>query len=277
MKKVILGGTFDILHKGHEALLKKAFELGKVVIGLTSDKFAQKLKKREITPFEERKKNLENFIRKNYAKKAKIVKIDDVFGPALRENFDFIVVSKKTFKEAQKINQRRKKLGKKQLKIVRIDMVLGENGKPISGTRIKNGEIDAKGRECAFCKIVKGKVKALKIFENKKFLAFLDKKPRNLGHTLLIPKKHYRWIWDVPEIEDYFKAAKKIVKALRRAFNTDWVISLVLGDEVKHAHLHLIPRFKGDDFVNIPPPVKKIPQKEMEKIQRKIKRNLKKT
>jgi pantetheine-phosphate adenylyltransferase len=274
MKKVILGGTFDILHKGHQALLKKAFDLGKVKIGLTSDQFAQKYKKRKLNDFLERKRNLEKFILKNFGQKAKIVKIDDIFGSALKEDFDFLVVSEETYKNGIKINQERKKLKKAPIEIVKIKMVLAEDGKPISCTRIINGEIDNQGRECVFCKIVKGKLPALKILETKKFLAFLDKKPRNPGHILLIPKKHFRWVWDVPFFDEYFKLARKIVKALKKAFDTEWIISSVLGDEVKHAHLHLIPRIKNDNFYYVPPKIKKIPPLQMKKIQKRIKKFL---
>jgi len=275
MKKVVLGGTFEIIHKGHEALLKKAFQLGEVVLGLTSDNFAQRLKKRKVLSFNKRKKNLKIFIRGKFKKRAKIIKIENIFGPTLKEDFNFIVVSKETLRNALKINREREKKGKKPIKIVKIKMVLSEDGKPISSRRIKNGEIDVKGRECLFCKIVKRKRKALKIFENKKFLAILDKNPRNLGHSLLIPKKHFRWIWDLPEIGEFFKVAKKIARALRETFETDWVISLVLGDEIKHAHLHLIPRWKGDNLSWLPPPVKKISQKKMKKIQKEIKKIIK--
>jgi pantetheine-phosphate adenylyltransferase len=146
MKKVILGGTFDILHKGHETLLKKAFSLGKVTIGLTSDQFAKRLKKRKVNKFSQRKRNLEKFILKKFKRKAKIVKIDDIFGPTLKEDFDFLVVSRETFKNGLKINGERKKLGKKPIKIVKIKMVLAEDGKPISCTRIRKGEIDSEGK-----------------------------------------------------------------------------------------------------------------------------------
>jgi pantetheine-phosphate adenylyltransferase len=274
MKKVVVGGTFEILHKGHLALLKKAFELGKVTIGLTSDSFVKELKKNEVASFEERKRNLENFIKENFSTKARILKINDIYGPTLKENFDFLVVSDETLKNAKKINQKRKKLGKKEIEIVKIGMILAEDKKPISSTRIKNGEIDRLGRRCIFCKIVEGKIDCLKIFENKKFLAFLDKFPRNPGHTLLIPKKHFKWIWEIPYLDDYFKTAKRIVKALQNSFNTDWVIAPILGDEIHHAHLHLIPRWRGDDFKFVPPKPKKISQKEMKKIQRKIKKFL---
>lgn len=271
MKKVVLGGTFDILHKGHETLLRKAFELGEVTIGLTSDRFAQQLKGEVLNDFEKRKENLENFLKEKFGKKAKIVKINDIFGPTLKKDFDVLVVSEETFKNGLKINKERKKLGKKEMEIVKVKMVLAEDGKPISATRIRNGEIDREGRECVFCKIVKGKLKALKIFENEKFLAFLDKNPRNPGHTLVIPKKHFRWVWDVPYVGQYFEFVKKVANGIKKAMKTNWVIAPILGDEVWHAHIHLIPRFKNDNFYYTPPQVKKISEKEMKRIQRKIK------
>ncbi len=144
-KKVVLGGTFDVLHKGHEALLKKAFSLGKVFIGLTSDNFAKKLKKREVESFKKRKKDLENFIKKKFKKRAKIFKINDIFGLTLKKDFDFIVVSPETYKNAIKINKERLKRKKKMIEIVLINFVLAKDGKPISSTRILKGQIDKEG------------------------------------------------------------------------------------------------------------------------------------
>jgi pantetheine-phosphate adenylyltransferase len=145
-KKVVLGGTFDILHKGHEALLKKAFSLGKVFIGLTSDSFAKKLKKRKVKSFRKRKRELENFIKKKFKKRAKIFKIDDKFGPTLKKDFDYIVVSPETYQNAVEINKERLKRKKKLIEIVEIDFVLADDGKPISAKRIAEGQIDRGGR-----------------------------------------------------------------------------------------------------------------------------------
>lgn len=274
MKKVIFGGTFDILHKGHKILLKKAFELGKVTIGLTSDKFAERIKKRKVKDFLKRKKEIQKFVLKNFGKMAKIVKIDDIFGPTLKENFDYIIVSPETYKNAVKINEKRRKLRKPPIKIVKIDFVLAEDKKIISCSRILNGEINKDGKECIFCQIVKKEKKCLKIYEDKKFLAFLDKNPRNPGHILLIPKKHFRWVWDIPYIGEFYEVAKKIVKGIKKAMSTDWIISPVLGDEIWHAHIHLIPRFENDNFNYIPPKIKKISKKKMKRIQQKIKKSL---
>ncbi len=135
-KKVIIGGTFDVLHDGHKALIKKAFGLGKVTIGLTSDKMAKKIKKRKVRVFKLRKKDLEDFISKKFSGKAKIIKIEDKFGPTLKEDFDYICVSPETLRTANLINKERQKRNKKLIKVVKIKFVLGKDGKPISASRI---------------------------------------------------------------------------------------------------------------------------------------------
>jgi pantetheine-phosphate adenylyltransferase len=144
-KKVVIGGTFDILHKGHEALLRRAFGLGEVEIGLTSDKMAREIRNREIKNFKERKRELKNFIIKELKAEPKIIKIEDEFGFTLERDFDYIVVSPETYQTALEINGERKKKNKKPIEIVKIDFVLAEDGKPISAERIAKGEINEKG------------------------------------------------------------------------------------------------------------------------------------
>ncbi|MDD2696663.1 MAG: adenylyltransferase/cytidyltransferase family protein, partial [Candidatus Pacebacteria bacterium] len=78
-KKVVIGGTFDLIHEGHRALLRKAFSLGEVTIGLTSDTMAKRTKKRKVRGFRQRKKDLEVFIRKEFGARARITKIEDKF------------------------------------------------------------------------------------------------------------------------------------------------------------------------------------------------------
>ena len=136
-KKVVLGGTFDVLHKGHRALLKKAFGLGDVTIGLTSDKMARKFKKRKVNKFSDRKKAIEKLIKKEIRGKFKIIKIEDKFGPTLKEDFDYIVVSPETYPKAVLINKKRKKAKKRPMKIVKIKFVLGRDKKPISATKLR--------------------------------------------------------------------------------------------------------------------------------------------
>ena len=126
--------------------------------------------------------------------------------------------------------------------------------------------------DCVFCQIAAGKIPCHKIYEDGDFLAFLDIRPLNPGHTLVIPKKHYRWVWDVPDIGKYYEVAGKIAKAIKRALKTDWVISLVLGEEVPHAHVWLVPRFENDghgsgiDLKN----VKEISEEEMKNAAKSI-------
>jgi len=145
-RKVVIGGTFDILHKGHEAILRRAFELGEVAIGLTSDKMAREMRNREIKNFKERKKELENFIINEFKIEPKIFKIENKFGFTLEKDFNYIIVSPETYKPALEINRERKKRKKKLIEIVEIDFVLAEDGKPISAERIAKGEINREGK-----------------------------------------------------------------------------------------------------------------------------------
>ena len=107
---MVLGGTFDILHPGHKALLKKAFSLGQVTIGLTSDEMARRSRKREVNKFSERKKALAGFIKNAFGEKARIFKLNDKYGSAPGKDFDYIIVSPATFKTALEINKIRKKI-----------------------------------------------------------------------------------------------------------------------------------------------------------------------
>ncbi|HVV14823.1 MAG TPA: HIT domain-containing protein [Candidatus Paceibacterota bacterium] len=95
--------------------------------------------------------------------------------------------------------------------------------------------------DCIFCKIVAGEIPAQKVYEDEHFLAFLDIHPQSPGHAQVIPKEHYRWVWDVPNAGAYFEVAKKIAKAQQQAFDTDWILSKTVGDEVEHAHIWVFP------------------------------------
>lgn len=97
---------------------------------------------------------------------------------------------------------------------------------------------------CIFCKIVKGEVPAHKVYEDEKFLAFLDIHPLSPGHTLVIPKEHYRFVWDVPNAGEYFEVATKIAKAQQKSFGTDVIWSKIMGDEIYHAHIWVFPHAK---------------------------------
>lgn len=94
---------------------------------------------------------------------------------------------------------------------------------------------------CVFCKIVKGEIPAHKVYEDEHFLAFLSIDPLAPGHTLVIPKDHYRWVWDVPDVGSYFEVVRKIARAQQQAFKTEAVLSKIVGEEVPHAHIWIFP------------------------------------
>ena len=94
---------------------------------------------------------------------------------------------------------------------------------------------------CIFCKIIAREIPAHIIYEDDSFLAFLDIRPLSPGHALIIPKDHYRWVWDVPNIGHYFEVVQKIAKAQQKAFGYDKVLSKIVGEEVEHAHVWVYP------------------------------------
>lgn len=130
--------------------------------------------------------------------------------------------------------------------------------------------------DCIFCKIAAGEIPSYKIYEDDNYFAFLDIRPLNPGHTLVIPKKHCRWVWDMENIGEYFEVVKKIANAIKKALNTDYVVSLIFGEEVPHAHVWLVPRFADDghggaiDLNSI----KNLSEEEMKAAAEKIKTNL---
>ncbi len=94
---------------------------------------------------------------------------------------------------------------------------------------------------CIFCKIVDKQIPAHIVYEDDNFLVFLDINPQSAGHCQVIPKNHYRWVWDVPEAGKYFEVVRKIAEVQRRVFGTDWILSKIVGDEVEHAHIWIYP------------------------------------
>jgi len=101
-------------------------------------------------------------------------------------------------------------------------------------------------KNCLFCQIVAGKLSAYQIYEDGQFLAFLDIRPLNPGHTLVIPKSHYRWVIDVPNFGEYWTVVGKIAKMIQKKLKPESFNFVVLGYEIPHAHIHLIPRFEAD-------------------------------
>ncbi|MFA6081386.1 MAG: pantetheine-phosphate adenylyltransferase [Patescibacteria group bacterium] len=151
---IVVGGTFDNFHKGHETLISKAFEVGKkVVIGIAEKElYKNKLLNETIESYEVRKKSVSEFLKKkNWLSRAKIITFSHFTGGADKEkNIDAIVVSKETYQNALKINQLREKNRLKKLKIIMINDILAEDGKIISSERIRAGEIDREGHNFQF-------------------------------------------------------------------------------------------------------------------------------
>ena len=148
-RKVAVGGTFDEFHKGHKVLLMKAFEIGEhVLIGLCTDEFVKKMGKPHVTAsFEDRLKELKAFLEAlNLSQMSEIIPLNDPYGATVTDKcIEALVVSEETEKTAKKINRERSEAQLPQLTIVAINMVPAENYKPISTTRIREGEIDREG------------------------------------------------------------------------------------------------------------------------------------
>ncbi len=144
-KNVAVGGTFDHFHKGHEKLLNKAFEIGQnVLIGVTSDEFGGE--KGNIEPCSRRISKLEEFLGK-FNLPYMVKRLEEPFGPTIHDTaIEAIVVSRETKPTADKINEIRIEKGMNPLKIFIIDWVVADDGKPISSTRIRHGEIDRNGK-----------------------------------------------------------------------------------------------------------------------------------
>ena len=102
--------------------------------------------------------------------------------------------------------------------------------------------------DCIFCKIVSGEIPSYKVYEDNLFFGFLDIFPLSRGNSLLIPKKHYRWVNDVPEFRLYWEAAKKIGHSLEKNLIAASISYLTLGEEVPHAHSRSMPRYSADDI-----------------------------
>lgn len=147
-KIVAMGGTFDIVHKGHIRLLTEAFSISsKVVIGLTGDDLAHKRGKFPVNSYQKRFENLRSVLEsKFFGKDYEIHKLENDFGPAvLQGDVEALVVSQETENQGDVLNALRKERGLGPVKVIVVPMELASDGTRISTTRIKNSEIDAEG------------------------------------------------------------------------------------------------------------------------------------
>jgi len=143
---VALGGTFDPIHDGHRALFDRAFELGPVTIGLTSDSLAPKTRseQRPIRPYDRRREALDAEL-SEYAGEYGIRKLEEPTGIATEPEFETLVVSPETKTGGRRINEIRRDQGLEPLALEVVDFVYAEDGNIITSTRILRGEIDEHG------------------------------------------------------------------------------------------------------------------------------------
>ena len=134
-----------------------------------------------------------------------------------------------------------------------------------------------KNEKCIFCEIVKGNIPSTDVYEDRKVKAFLDINPVTHGHTLVISKEHFPTMTDLPESLNAhcFNVAKHLMKKIKKSCNADFVTLAVVGVDVNHFHIHLIPR-KYSDKIPVFWPTKKYRQNDMEKTAEKIRSEISK-
>ncbi|MFB1065577.1 phosphopantetheine adenylyltransferase [Natrinema sp. H-ect4] len=147
---VALGGTFDPVHDGHRRLFERAFELGDVTVGLTSDELAPKSRDvdRHVRSFDERKDALAaelDSIAADHNREFEIRMLESPTGIATEPQFDYLVVSPETREGGKRINEIRRENGHDPLEVVVVPHLVADDGDIISSTRIVTGEIDEHG------------------------------------------------------------------------------------------------------------------------------------
>ena len=125
--------------------------------------------------------------------------------------------------------------------------------------------------DCIFCKIIEGKIGCDNVYEDDSVLAFLDINPVNPGHVLVIPKEHYKLMNDVPDelISDVFVKCKMLMERVKEVTKADYVALAVVGVDVTHFHVHLVPRYFNDGMANLWP-TKKYKEGESKELAEKI-------
>ncbi|MDW8033851.1 MAG: pantetheine-phosphate adenylyltransferase [Nitrososphaerota archaeon] len=141
---VILGGTFDLFHKGHKLFLGFAISLGKkILVGITSDEFAAK-KNHDVEPFEQRLKNVSKFLDTNHAN-FEIFKLEDFAGLSIRLEKGTLISTSDTLKNSILINKIRLEKNLPPLEILLVPLLEAEDSEPISSSRIRKGDINEEG------------------------------------------------------------------------------------------------------------------------------------
>lgn len=123
---------------------------------------------------------------------------------------------------------------------------------------------------------MKGELPSYKIYEDEFFFGFLNIHPHVKGHTLVIPRKHYQWVYEVPEFGTYWDVALKVTKAIQKSLKPEWVNYFTYG-AVPHAHIHILPRFQRmntESHSAVVPPEIQMEKEEFETIATLIKQNV---
>ena len=135
-------------------------------------------------------------------------------------------------------------------------------------------------KRCVFCRIVKGEAEASVVLEDEAVLAFLDIRPLNMGHTLVIPKAHYIDIFDTPQtlIGLVHEASKKVALAVKKATRADGISIIqqngrAAGQDIFHLHVHVVPRFEGKKLAAFGE-LKTVEREKLDKMAEEIKRFL---
>jgi histidine triad (HIT) family protein len=135
-------------------------------------------------------------------------------------------------------------------------------------------------KSCIFCKIVHKQAPASIIYEDEKVMVFLDLRPLNMGHTLVIPKVHYIDIFDTPEKEltQVHKIAKKVTNAIKKATDADGISIIqqngkAAGQDIFHLHVHIVPRFEGQKLLPFSE-LREVERDKLDAMAKKIKQQL---
>lgn len=169
-----MGGTFDVCHRGHEALLERAFAVGdeEVFIGVTSDRFAASRRDRDVRSYDERAGELAALLRRRgWTARAVVEPIDDATGRALEPRYDTIVATEETIRGVEAINAARVARRLAPLRVVLAPVILAEDGVRLSATRVRAGETDAQGRLLGAVRIAVGSANPAKVAAVRTFAA----------------------------------------------------------------------------------------------------------
>jgi inosine/xanthosine triphosphatase len=171
--KAGLGGTFNVLHRGHRALVDRAFEVAdEVLVGITSDAMASR-SKACVRPLEERKRDLESYLRTKGDNWTLLVIERPDEHVDVRDDISALIVSPETVVTGEKINRAREARGLRPLRLVEVPHVLADDFLPIAARRIIAGEIDAEGRLLRTLKVNVGSLNPVKLIAAKRVLSEL--------------------------------------------------------------------------------------------------------